>query len=113
SANLAVRKHANVSRSIGTSRTQHCFKTGHINIPESLLLICFPTALPKRCSLPLDRGTGNENIKAYFYCKKSNRCVWFTYRGSGGNANRFKSQQACMKKCGIKVGFNTLRRQAA
>lgn len=51
------------------------------------------------CTLPLDLGTGPDEISSWYYSPQERRCRWFGYRGHGGNANRFYSRAACEAYC--------------
>ncbi|XP_062817008.1 kunitz-like toxin PcKuz3 [Anolis carolinensis] len=56
---------------------------------------------PAKCQLPVDPGTGNKKIKAYYYSTRTNKCESFIYHGSGGNENRFLKRLKCTVVCQI------------
>ncbi|KAA3670754.1 uncharacterized protein DEA37_0006623 [Paragonimus westermani] len=39
----------------------------------------------------------------FAYDARSGECVPFVYSGCGGNAERFRSMDECMKQCGWKL----------
>ena len=51
------------------------------------------------CSLPSQWGIGPEERSAWFYSVPDGRCLWFSYAGHGGNANRFYSRSNCETLC--------------
>ncbi|VDO10501.1 unnamed protein product [Rodentolepis nana] len=51
------------------------------------------------CRLPPKWGVGPEERSAWFYSPTSGRCLWFSYAGHGGNANRFYSRANCESLC--------------
>ncbi|KAK6492679.1 uterine plasmin/trypsin inhibitor-like [Huso huso] len=62
--------------------------------------ITFAASLSKEdCSLSLDTGTGSQNQVQFYFDKTSKLCQPFTYKGEGGNVNRFAKEEECMKNC--------------
>ncbi|VUZ42335.1 unnamed protein product [Hymenolepis diminuta] len=51
------------------------------------------------CRLPPKWGVGPEERSAWFYSFTDGRCLWFSYAGHGGNANRFYSRANCESLC--------------
>ena len=51
------------------------------------------------CNDPVDGGMGFQSITAYYYSRYDEKCKKFTYRGHGGNSNRFSSLFECKKQC--------------
>jgi len=52
------------------------------------------------CKSESDEGTGGLKIESYWYDEISNGCLQFTYKGQGGNGNRYPSREICQKLCG-------------
>jgi len=53
----------------------------------------------ERCLLGLDAGDGKAAIPAFYYNARTKSCLPFTFRGFGGNANRFSTLGACEGAC--------------
>lgn len=51
------------------------------------------------CSRPRGSGQGSARITRYFYNKDTKSCEPFSYRGTGGNSNRFLSAVECEGIC--------------
>ena len=51
------------------------------------------------CSNPKDKGQGSTRITRYFYNAETGTCQEFSYRGFGGNSNRFLSLSQCQSTC--------------
>ncbi|CDS35534.1 expressed protein [Echinococcus multilocularis] len=51
------------------------------------------------CRLQPEWGVGPEERSAWFYSQPDGRCLWFSYNGHGGNANRFYSRANCESLC--------------
>ncbi|VDM33477.1 unnamed protein product [Hydatigera taeniaeformis] len=51
------------------------------------------------CRLPPEWGVGPEERSAWFFSQPDGRCLWFSYNGHGGNANRFYSRANCESLC--------------
>uniref|UniRef100_A0A131YNU7 Tissue factor pathway inhibitor n=1 Tax=Rhipicephalus appendiculatus TaxID=34631 RepID=A0A131YNU7_RHIAP len=66
-----------------------------------LLNICFfqSGASRLRCWQPKVVGRGNKSIPSWFYNIWTVRCTGFIYKGSGGNLNRFKTEEECNDVC--------------
>ncbi|XP_039264911.2 papilin-like isoform X1 [Styela clava] len=61
------------------------------------------------CLLPKDLGDGgkvkDENVEPmdrYYYDSEKQKCQYFQYSGSGGNANNFRSSRQCQLHCPLK-----------
>nr|AEJ35095.1 anntoxin S3 [Hyla simplex] len=52
-----------------------------------------------RCNLSRSYGKGSGSFTNYYYDKATNSCKTFTYRGTGGNGNRFKTLEECETAC--------------
>ncbi|XP_067129548.1 papilin-like isoform X2 [Centruroides vittatus] len=52
------------------------------------------------CHMPADTGLCNKFYARWFYDPSSKTCLPFVYTGCGGNKNRFKTFDICMKFCG-------------
>ncbi|EPB66120.1 Kunitz/Bovine pancreatic trypsin inhibitor domain protein [Ancylostoma ceylanicum] len=52
------------------------------------------------CSLPLNRGTGNQFMDRWYFNPQSGSCQPFTYAGLHGNQNNFLTREACEQRCG-------------
>lgn len=52
------------------------------------------------CQMPVDTGLCNEFHARWFYDPSSKTCLPFVYTGCGGNKNRFKTFDICIKFCG-------------
>ncbi|KAF8567107.1 hypothetical protein P879_09419 [Paragonimus westermani] len=59
-------------------------------------------ALQRRCLFPPESGSCSDSVTMFAYDARSGECVPFDYSGCGGNANRFRSMDECMKQCGWK-----------
>ncbi|XP_039629616.1 BPTI/Kunitz domain-containing protein [Polypterus senegalus] len=55
------------------------------------------------CNLPADEGQGSGNIPNLYYDKARDNCQPLSYRGSGGNLNRFSNDKMCMRNCSSKA----------
>ncbi|KAG2470850.1 UBP3 hydrolase, partial [Polypterus senegalus] len=60
-------------------------------------------AVKKVCNLPADEGQGSGNIPNLYYDKARDNCQPLSYRGSGGNLNRFSNDKMCMRNCSSKA----------
>ncbi|XP_069473848.1 tissue factor pathway inhibitor-like isoform X2 [Ambystoma mexicanum] len=57
-------------------------------------------ALKERCTLPKDAGTACSDYSLKWYHEETlGVCARFWYRGCGGNANRFETEQECLEIC--------------
>ncbi|XP_074159287.1 uncharacterized protein LOC141562892 isoform X1 [Sminthopsis crassicaudata] len=52
-----------------------------------------------QCQLNLDQGSCRIYVIKWYYDKKANACARFWYGGCKGNANRFNSEDECIKAC--------------
>lgn len=51
------------------------------------------------CDQPKDGGTGGEGLPRWYFDKRENKCMPFTYGGLSGNENNFISQSNCLRQC--------------
>ncbi|KAK2191742.1 hypothetical protein NP493_46g01054 [Ridgeia piscesae] len=51
------------------------------------------------CTLNYDGGDCFAYIPMFYYDSEKGACVQFIYGGCGGNANRFKTREACEQRC--------------
>ncbi|XP_046586723.1 papilin isoform X2 [Neodiprion lecontei] len=53
------------------------------------------------CLEPVNSGYygGSGHYKRFYYDDERLDCIAFIYQGSGGNLNRFKSRESCLKTC--------------
>ncbi|KRY14992.1 Papilin [Trichinella patagoniensis] len=61
--------------------------------------LCCPGVVTNVCELPVVFGVGTSQLVRYYYDRKSNQCLQFTYGGSKGNQNNFKTFNECEKTC--------------
>ncbi|XP_034936854.1 papilin isoform X2 [Chelonus insularis] len=52
------------------------------------------------CTAPVDAGSCDLDITAYYYDSRTGVCQAFLYGGCEGNANRFQSEEQCERLCG-------------
>ncbi|XP_043846980.1 collagen alpha-1(XXVIII) chain-like [Dromiciops gliroides] len=52
-----------------------------------------------QCQLNLDQGSCRAYVIKWYYDKKANACAQFWYGGCNGNANRYNSEDECVKAC--------------
>ncbi|VDD78859.1 unnamed protein product [Mesocestoides corti] len=55
------------------------------------------------CKLPKEVGPCRAAVRRWTYDLSKGQCVEFTYGGCLGNANNFKTKEACEAKCGGKM----------
>ncbi|KAM5245873.1 WAP four-disulfide core domain protein 8 [Ctenodactylus gundi] len=55
------------------------------------------------CLQTLDPGNCQDNLNRWYFDFKLNQCTPFVYRGCGGNANNFASEDYCKKACKLLV----------
>ena len=51
------------------------------------------------CAQPLNTGSGSQSIERFYYDTGTDTCKTFTYKGTLGNENNFKSLLACSLRC--------------
>ncbi|XP_075930559.1 early lactation protein-like [Petromyzon marinus] len=51
------------------------------------------------CRLPMSEGDCDEHAVRWFYHLREDECQPFIYGGCGGNANRFDSEERCVRAC--------------
>ncbi|XP_064484464.1 actinia tenebrosa protease inhibitors-like isoform X2 [Ornithodoros turicata] len=61
-------------------------------------------ALPRRCTLPKDRGhcrdpDDDHKVFKFWYNMREGKCEKFAFYGCGGNGNRFKKLKGCQRAC--------------
>nr|XP_042905073.1 papilin [Parasteatoda tepidariorum] len=89
-----------------TECEQHCVKktTKVTKAPPSLLPVPPPTSNEDVCRLAVDTGPCNEELPRWFYDAQTQSCLPFVFGGCGGNKNRFKTSEICLRFCsGIKA----------
>ncbi|TPP67690.1 hypothetical protein FGIG_11101 [Fasciola gigantica] len=52
-----------------------------------------------KCKQPIEAGGCNSNEPSYGWNSAKNDCVNFTYKGCGGNSNRYGTRAKCMEAC--------------
>lgn len=60
------------------------------------------------CLMPSDPGRCRAAFSMFYYDSKTMSCQQFIYGGCGGNANRFNSEEECMKTCPSQEGEGKL-----
>ncbi|EYC41027.1 hypothetical protein Y032_0585g321 [Ancylostoma ceylanicum] len=70
----------------------------HVGATPETTLCCPSEGDP--CSLPLNRGTGNQFMDRWYFNPQSGSCQPFTYAGLHGNQNNFLTREACEQRCG-------------
>ena len=86
-------------------------KTGHCQLFRywvcgkfTVDFVCEKACVKKDiCTLPPDMGHCTQTFPSYFFNLATNQCEEFTYRGCGGNDNRFSTMQECKQACDKKV----------
>ncbi|CAG9532069.1 unnamed protein product [Cercopithifilaria johnstoni] len=61
----------------------------------------------KRCALPHDPGTCDNNFERWHFDMRKRQCVCSWWSGCGGNSNMFYSYAHCMSICGIYADNHT------
>ncbi|GBN47971.1 hypothetical protein AVEN_10428-1, partial [Araneus ventricosus] len=51
------------------------------------------------CRLPVEPGPCNEAHPRWFYDVQTQNCLPFVFGGCGGNKNRFKTSEICLRFC--------------
>lgn len=51
------------------------------------------------CGLPPVNGNGMNKLPRWFYDRAQDRCLPFSYKGTGGNENNFLSKTICEETC--------------
>jgi len=62
-----------------------------------------PDAATDPCVLPKDVGKGKGTDKVFYFDQAKEKCMSFTFKGTGGNSNRFDSKEACEEQCGFQA----------
>ncbi|KAK6108540.1 Kunitz/Bovine pancreatic trypsin inhibitor domain family protein [Brugia pahangi] len=68
-------------------------------IPQTT--VCCPGKVEGRavCKLPLAFGSGDANLKRWYFDQNILNCIPFSYGGMHGNQNNFLTQQQCQQHC--------------
>ena len=61
--------------------------------------------VPTKCLLAIDTGTGDRLLPRFAFDLKTKTCVQFEFKETGGNANRFTSQNQCESECAGWLGM--------
>ncbi|GFY66766.1 hypothetical protein TNIN_444381 [Trichonephila inaurata madagascariensis] len=64
-----------------------------------MLLLCVISESSNPCTLPMNKGGCQNEIRRWFYDKENYACRMFVYGGCGGNGNNFETQDECEKIC--------------
>ncbi|XP_054928944.1 actinia tenebrosa protease inhibitors-like [Dermacentor andersoni] len=59
----------------------------------------WPLSPPEECTYPADAGPCYHYNPRFFYSTLTKSCDLFLYGGCGGNANNFRTYDACQSKC--------------
>ncbi|XP_065281484.1 papilin-like [Dermacentor albipictus] len=59
----------------------------------------WPLSPPEECTYPADAGPCDAYMPRFFYNTLTKSCEQFIYGGCGGNANNFRTYDACQNKC--------------
>lgn len=70
----------------------------------------FLDCLHKKCKYPCKTGPCHAFHKMYYYNVHTRHCQKFIYGGCGGNPNRFKRLNDCIRKCS-QCEFQIMKRQ--
>ncbi|KAJ1350271.1 hypothetical protein KIN20_006025 [Parelaphostrongylus tenuis] len=70
----------------------------HIGVTPETTLCCPSEGDP--CTLPLNRGSGNQYTDRWYFNKQTGVCQPFLYAGLHGNQNNFLTREACEERCG-------------
>ncbi|KAK0411672.1 hypothetical protein QR680_005774 [Steinernema hermaphroditum] len=62
--------------------------------------VCCPS-LGDPCLSAMTPGTGHAKLPRWYFNQNTRQCLQFTYTGSGGNANNFLAEAACVAKCPV------------
>ncbi|XP_068619320.1 papilin [Battus philenor] len=60
---------------------------------------CEPVKTENECSLPIEEGPCSGSYARWAYNAETRRCYEFVWGGCAGNANRFRTEAACMQRC--------------
>lgn len=56
------------------------------------------------CSFPKNGGSCDKALTNWYFNSQTEKCVKFTYGGCEGNANNFRTKEACETKCFVRSG---------
>ncbi|XP_060085155.1 tissue factor pathway inhibitor-like [Ylistrum balloti] len=82
-------------------RTHTKMKTLALTLVVVMMLSVMQVTSARRayCLLPPDAGRGDLAKKRFYWDTAAAQCRQFTYRGLGGNANRFATLENCRTVC--------------
>ncbi|GFQ87772.1 hypothetical protein TNCT_611441 [Trichonephila clavata] len=64
-------------------------------------VICRRKDRPAECDEPMDQGGScSSYIPMFYYDPADMTCRLFIYKGCGGNYNKFKTKEDCLRECG-------------
>ena len=87
--------------------------------PQALRMLCPVTSALPRCTVgvctcacacavaqdvceqPKEVGPCDAAMTRWYYDHSTQKCLQFLYGGCGGNNNRFETESACQKRCGV------------
>ena len=55
--------------------------------------------MPNHCKRDKNEGHGSSSVTRFYFDKDEQECKQFTYKGNGGNGNRFTSIDECKGIC--------------
>ncbi|KAE9417385.1 hypothetical protein Angca_009119, partial [Angiostrongylus cantonensis] len=70
----------------------------HVGATPDTTICCPSEGDP--CTLPLNRGTGNQYVDRWYFNQQAGTCQPFLYAGLHGNQNNFLTREACEERCG-------------
>ncbi|VDM62585.1 unnamed protein product [Angiostrongylus costaricensis] len=70
----------------------------HVGATPDTTICCPSEGDP--CTLPLNRGTGNQYVDRWYFNQQAGTCQPFLYAGLHGNQNNFLTKEACEERCG-------------
>ncbi|CAH8481799.1 unnamed protein product [Schistosoma turkestanicum] len=62
-------------------------------------MICVLVTPSEICALPMKKGYCLQNKPRFYYSSAEKKCLPFTFKGCGGNENRFHTKEQCEKFC--------------
>lgn len=63
----------------------------------------------ERCKAPPDTGPCRARLQRWFYDAGKRRCFPFVFGGCRGNANKYHSEDECLRKCAVQGTEQALR----
>ncbi|GFG31491.1 hypothetical protein Cfor_00116, partial [Coptotermes formosanus] len=67
--------------------------------------ICDCSSRKTVCNLPAVRGHCRALLPRWRYDPTTGKCTEFKFGGCNGNGNNFRTQQQCMKTCGVRYAY--------